>query len=276
MRQPSSEMGGEAATSDASDELLASLGSLDLAHVLVGCLDVQSMLALGAVSTTWQGLVDTDEIAWRAQAAFLGVFDLPAGATSWRQVVERLYPLLPGDALIVKDTFNIWASARVMVKLGEYLLIHYEGWGESWFMWIHRTNDAARIRPLVAPAPGIGQHGAYNEATFHRMLATAHRRVTAQMAWPPTAGSRNGDWPHPYIRPGEVGVASRRMFTPPADAAAIAAAIATPVRAFRPLSELAADRVRRCGPNRQRHQYTHGPPHSIVRLVSTVVPPVLT
>jgi hypothetical protein len=232
---------------DESDVLITTLG-LDLAHVIVTCLDVNSTIAVGGASSTWRRLVHSDELHWRAHAAALGVHELPDGITSWLLVVQRMYPLLPGDALIVKDTFNIFASARVMIKLGAYLLVHYEGWSNGWFMWLHRVHDAPRIRPLSAQPPGVGTAGAHTEQTFRAFLDQAHGTLRQRREWQPTSGSRlNGEWPHPYVRPPHVDASelrpgARYPFVPPASDAEIAAAIATPVRAFRTLYELAADR----------------------------------
>lgn len=62
-----------------------------------------------------------------------------------------------GEVFEVRDSYENWAVARVFAKFDQdRFLIHFEGWGESWYFYLHRQRDADRIRPLTHDCPGLG------------------------------------------------------------------------------------------------------------------------
>ena len=112
--------------------------------------------------------------------------------------------LMVGDAIEVLDTHGIWAVARVVATLehasiGPLLLVHFEGWGESWLMWLSRANDLDRVRPLGA-CPGIGSRGVHTAETFGAIVASARARIMGgRSTWARTGGGqRTAPFRHPW------------------------------------------------------------------------------
>ena len=119
-----------------------------------------------------------------------------------------------GDCLEVQDTHGLWAVARVIAavddaSLGPLCLVHFEGWSASWLMWVHRSHDAARVRPLGAThshartadgqvrLPGLGSRGAHTAATLRTIVHEAFAKLREQPAarWPATGGSSYRTYP---------------------------------------------------------------------------------
>mmetsp|Transcript_27546 Transcript_27546/g.67936 ORF Transcript_27546/g.67936 Transcript_27546/m.67936 type:complete len:283 (+) Transcript_27546:1214-2062(+) len=175
----------------------------DAASGIICALDVRSMCRLAGVSVLWRSLVRADEAAWRERAREIGLTERLPGCNSWINAVAGGWSVCVGDAFEVEDTYEMTAVARVMAVVndsahGPLLLCHFEGWSESWFMWLHRQHDQARIRPLTAALPGIGSAGFYNEQSYRDKLDMARQRLAAGSAWPPTRGRPRGIWPWPY------------------------------------------------------------------------------
>lgn len=73
-------------------------------------------------------------------------------------------------------------------NLGPLALVHFEGWGSDWLMWLSRIHDVARVRPLYT-MPGIGSRGAHTEFSFASIVAQAHSRLCNHHPWHPTSGN---------------------------------------------------------------------------------------
>ena len=106
-----------------------------------------------------------------------------------------------GDCLEVQDTHGLWAVARVVgcieeAALGPLALVHFEGWSTSWLMWLSRTHDAARVRPLSRVGiDGTGSRGPHDATSLREIVAEARRRIVSGEAWRPTGGSSYQTFP---------------------------------------------------------------------------------
>ena len=95
------------------------------------------------------------------------------------------YQLHLGDCLEVQDTHGLWAVARVVgcieeAALGPLALVHFEGWSTSWLMWLSRTHDAARVRPLSRVGiDGTGSRGPHDATSLREIVAEARRRIVS-------------------------------------------------------------------------------------------------
>ena len=53
-----------------------------------------------------------------------------------------------GDCIEARDTYGLWAVARVIATLqhatlGPLVLLHFEGWeADAWLMWLHPRQHA--------------------------------------------------------------------------------------------------------------------------------------
>ncbi|KAJ1629478.1 hypothetical protein T492DRAFT_1010665 [Pavlovales sp. CCMP2436] len=216
----------------------------DFATLVIRGLDIRSLCALASVDNQWRGLIRNDECAWRERARSLGFSELPAGVSTWRSCVLSGWSLRPGDCLEVYDTHHILSVCRVMATLNDTLLIHFEGWGDEWFFWLHRVQDRARIGRLTSGLPGLGSKGAYNEATYREQLRKSRERICAGHAWACPAGCSQALWPWLYSG-GKVGrgVARALAFNVcrPEDARAWLATQSELTRPFLHLSSYAQD-----------------------------------
>eukprot|EP00966_Prymnesium_polylepis_P169905 3927851-Prymnesium_polylepis.1 len=68
-------------------------------------------------------------------------------------------------------------------------------------MWISRTEDAARVRPLGGQRqlPGIGSRGAHTAETLDTIVGVARQRISQGEAWRATGGYAYRTYPfrHP-------------------------------------------------------------------------------
>ena len=104
------------------DDLIAS----DMRALVLGAMDVRSLTALACASRALCEIVRADDAVWRARAEDLDLHEVPEGS-SFRECVLAGLTLRVGDCLEVVDTFEITSTARVLVILGPFLLIHCEG-----------------------------------------------------------------------------------------------------------------------------------------------------
>ena len=107
-----------------------------------------------------------------------------------------------GDCLEAQDTHGLWAFARVVacvddVVCGPLVLFHFEGWSASWLMWLSRTHDVDRVRPLGSArgTQAVGSRGEHTPDTLNAIVREATARLLAGTPWPATGGSSYRTYP---------------------------------------------------------------------------------
>jgi len=192
-----------------------------VSSVLLTHLDVPSVCSLAATSRVWAQRLREDEEAWRAFAQATGITEpFPSDMGGWRGALQDAWCTRVGDCIEVVDTYEINSVARVMARVhdaevGPVLLVHFEGWDDSWFMWIHRVHDRDKISALTPALPGIGSRGPYDEAQYLQRIRMAQTRIEAGFVWPVNAGSpTRGRFAWPYTQSRGSGRAAASPFRP--------------------------------------------------------------
>lgn len=93
-----------------------------------------------------------------------------------------------GDLLEVVDTVRKWVVCRVVGVLNRrHFLVYFEGWSETYIMWVDKVRDSQRIRPIHDRyLTGIGSNGPLKEAHFDLMVKSARYVLSLpQMDHPP-------------------------------------------------------------------------------------------
>ena len=245
----------EAATSTVFGSVF---GSVDLLGLLSRHLELSAALML---SCTCRGLLSSlrsDVAPWAAHAAQLGITRGaytcgPSAMEDAAALVRRMrdaWSVRPGDCLEVRDTYGLFGAARVVVRLDELLLVHFEGYSARWLMWVHRRHDAERLRPLGRDCPLVGSAGATTYTKWEKLLAFVRARLAAgESVWalPDKPFGRRVDCPAAYT----FEAASRAMPSTPVvrlalEAEQVAAIDCAPHREWKSVEEYARDR-KRCG-----------------------------
>ena len=245
----------------------------DCLAILSGWLDLNSALALASTSSRLNSVLMAEPSAWQPHAEEVGLWSPHVGkqllrGASARQLVARMrdaHELRAGDLLEVMDTYCLWATARLgaVLPLRDLLLVHFEGYSDSWLMWVHRRRDAARLRPLSRACPmsgdGASPRGPHSPGSFHRVFEKARallldRSGTSVWELPGRPDGERSSWPSAYEPAGPAassdaeGAGEQHSCTrvvcltlSPAEAVALAWA---PVRPFLVAREYAKDRGR--------------------------------
>jgi len=174
--------------------------------------------------------------------------------------------LRPADCLEVLDPlYQVWATARVVIIVGDLLLVHFEGYSARWLIWLDRTRDGSSIRPLNRDCPNIGSQGEHTILSWERICALTHARLRTNggaSVWPAPddepCHTRWSEWPALYQRASSSVSSSVRALLPSEDVrdadaplqvslrlhtAEIEAITRAPTRDFRSVHEYARDRA---------------------------------
>jgi hypothetical protein len=135
--------------------------------------------------------------------------DRHAATDETTSIRDRRNDLQIGDVIELLDTHTLWATARLVATLnhaddGPLLLFHYEGWSDSWLMWVSPVHDASRMRPL-SRCPGIGSRGMHTEASWEEIVRRTQARLRVESNWTVTGG---GGRTHPFRSSGEMRLAA--------------------------------------------------------------------
>ena len=144
--------------------------SADVLCLLVRALDLPGALSFSSTCRHVHSAAMADASAWAAHAHALGVCPhRHADTRALHAAMRDGYLLRAGDCLEVRDTFGLWAAARVVGVVDDLLLVHFEGYSKRWvrarasLSRACRTSRASRFPPILVPPLSLSRepmHGA--------------------------------------------------------------------------------------------------------------------
>jgi len=162
-----------------SDGLCAAFQEVNVAIVtpILEFLGPEDLCVLACVSKKWREEA-SHNVYWRPLfGRYLGL-PIPEDRRYESGFVKRLFAECTprvGDLLEVVDTVQKWVVCRVIAVLNRsQFMVFFEGWSESYIMWVDKVRDSQRIRPIHdRHLTGIGKRGLLTEAHFEDMVSSA-------------------------------------------------------------------------------------------------------
>eukprot|EP00128_Syssomonas_multiformis_P012747 Colp12_sorted_trinity150504_noHs@14114 len=156
------------------------LQDVDILPWILKHLSIVDILRISRLSKDCYAIVN-EASTWRFLCnEKLGLKMTKAESESWKEVfVNAISKYAIGSCMIVRDTYDIMAVARVVAKASNTLIcINYEGWSfEAWTMWVDVEKDKDRIFRLDTELLGLGSRGVMKKERFDEALVYVREKM---------------------------------------------------------------------------------------------------